>query len=58
MAWSVDRPDILTLEETTINGNYAVRFTANRLGDAVITCHVTLPDGSSTEAYCCVSVRP
>ena len=56
--WSVDHPEILTLEETTINGNPAVRFTANRCGDAVITCRVTLPDGSSTETYCCVGVRP
>lgn len=56
--WSVDRPDLLTLEETTIDGNAAVRFTALQCGDAVITCQVTLPDGSSTCCYCCVSIRP
>ena len=58
VAWSVDHPEILTLEETAINGNPAVRFTARQCGDVVITCRVTLPDGSSTETYCCVGVRP
>ena len=57
--WSVDHPELLTLEEyTSSKGNPAVRFTTLQCGDAVITCRVTLPDGSYTEEYCCVAIRP
>ena len=57
--WSVDHPELLTMEEyTSSKGNPAVRFTALQCGDAVITCRVTLPDGSYTEDYCCVAIRP
>ena len=58
MAWSVDDPSVLTLDErVSSQGNPSVHFQAMKAGDARITCQVTMADGSSAEAYCFVHVR-
>ena len=50
--WSVDDPSIVSLEESTYDGDPSVRFTALKVGDAKITCRVTGADGSIAEEYC------
>ena len=58
VAWSVDDPSVLTLDERVSGqGNPSVHFQAMKAGDARITCQVTMADGSSAEAYCFVHVR-
>ena len=58
VAWSVDDPSVLTLDErVSSQGNPSVHFQAMKAGDARITCQVTMADGSSAEAYCFVHVR-
>ncbi|MCI9394399.1 MAG: hypothetical protein HFF35_06565, partial [Oscillospiraceae bacterium] len=54
--WSVDDPSIVSLEESTYDGDPSVRFTALKVGDAKITCRVTGADGSIAEEYCFVHV--
>ena len=56
VAWSVDDPSVVSLEEREIDGSQAVRFLPLKTGTAVITCRVTLPDGTYAEAYCTANV--
>ena len=56
VSWSVDRPDIVSLTEQEVDGYQAVRYTALQYGEALITCRVTLPDGTYSEAFCSVYV--
>ena len=44
---------VLSLEEENASG---VTFRAKQLGRALITCQVSLPDGTTGEAYCTVLV--
>lgn len=52
VSWSVDDPSVISTEEMVYNGNPALRFYPQKPGEAVITCRVTLPDGTYTESYC------
>ena len=56
VSWSVDRPDIVSIAEQEVDGYQAVRYTALQYGEALITCRVTLPDGTYAEAFCSVYV--
>ena len=56
VTWSVDDPTVVSLEEQEIDGYQAVRFAPLKPGSAVITCRVTLPDGTSAETYCTANV--
>ena len=53
VTWSVDDESVLSLEEENASG---VTFRAKQLGRALITCQVSLPDGTTGEAYCTVLV--
>lgn len=53
VTWSVDDESVLSLEEESASG---VTFRAKQLGRALITCQVSLPDGTTSEAYCTVLV--
>ena len=55
VSWSVDDTSVVSIEETVYNGNSAVRFYPLTPGEAVITCRVTLPDGTFSEA-CCTAI--
>lgn len=57
--WSVDNPDILSLEpRVNAEGEHSVFFTGLNYGQAVITCTVTWPDGTVRQCYCCIYVIP
>lgn len=58
VAWSVDDPYILRLQETEVNGLPAVSFQGLHVGEAKIICTVTCADGTEAEAYCYVTVIP
>lgn len=56
VSWSVDNPSVATIEPYTQDGEHYVRFYTHNFGSALITCRVTLPDGSYAQNYCQVNV--
>ena len=56
VSWTVDDPSVVTIEPYTQGGEYFVRYYTHNFGSAVITCRVTLPDGTYAQDYCAVNV--
>ena len=58
VSWSVDDPSVVRLLGETVSskGYPSMRYTTLDYGDALITCRVTLPDGTYSEAFCSVYV--
>ena len=53
VSWSVDRPDILEIvEENNDNGKNSVIFKSKGYGEAIVTCTISLPDGTTEKVYC------
>ena len=54
--WTSSDSSVVTIEPYDAADGNTVRYAAQNAGSAVITCRVSLPDGTSAENYCCIHV--
>ena len=52
VSWSIDNSDVAWMETLTVDGYEAARIHPVKPGVVLVTCRVTMADGTSSEDYC------
>lgn len=57
VTWFADKPELVSISPWESNGEYSAEIFCNAPGTAIVTCRVTLPDGSFSDTYTNVNIE-